>query len=484
MEIPFCGAAYKAKYSSLNGQRCVNWYLQLGENSGKSKAALFPTPGYTLFCGGTGNEGRGCLEWKGLGYVVIDNTFYEVTAAGVKTAKGTLLTRSGIVEFVVNSTQIMIIDGTYGYVYTISTGAFTQITDPDFPANPVSVDYQDGFAFLVAQHADGMYRLYFCNTNDFTNWTATDLVTPTYKADNVRSVKSMKEQLHLLGDLTSELFINNDGTIERQPRSSLNYGIAAAKSTIEMDETIIFLSRDLNGQGFVVQMDSRPEISPISDSAVTYAISTYSRIDDAYAFGIKWEDHLWYVLTFPSANVTWVYDLTTKSWFEWASLSSSVNASSTPTRHTASGYMFLNGKHIICDYESGNLYQLTNIKFSDAPTETPTMMLQISKDKGHIWGSERWRNISLGKYLQRMLWLGLGTARDWMFRVKFADTINTENGRTVIRLRETAHYGQEDKYMSIASLRIDVGIEPAPFAIIDTYANGTISGIVDDDNQQ
>jgi hypothetical protein len=483
MLIPFTGQAYKAKYPSLNGQRCVNWYPVTDQANGKTQLALYPTPGYTLFTNGAGNEGRGCFEWKGIGYKVVDDTFYEVTAAGVETSKGTLLTSTGRVKFAVNPTQIMIIDGTYGYVYTISTGAFTRITDTDFPANPISLDYQDGFAFIVARHADGMYRLYFCNTNDFTSWTATDVVTPTYKADNTRAALSNKEVLYVLSDLSAEIYINNDGVIERQPRSAQNYGIGATDSALQIDESVIFLSKDRHGSRYVVQMSGSPDIKPISDSAVTFAINSYKKVDDAFAWGISWEDRLWYVLTFPTENVTWVYDLTTQSWFEWASLSSSVNASATPGRHTANGYMNLAGKHIICDYESGKLFQLKNIKFADAPTETPTISLQASKDKGHVWTNERWRQINIGQYLKRLVWLGLGTARDWMFRLKFADTINTENGRTVIRTRETAHLAIEDKYLSISSLRIDVGIEPAPFVILGAYANSSYSGVVDDGNK-
>lgn len=480
MIIPFTGQAYQAKYRSLNGQRCVNYYPVLDQSGGKSEISLYPTPGYTSFVTTSGTEVRGCFSWNNIGYKVVGNTLYSVTATGTKATIGTLSTTSGRCQFVANSTQILVIDGTYGYVYTISTGSFAQVTDPDFPSTPVFVDYQDGFAFLVALHADGNYRIYFSNTSDFTAWTATDVLTPTSSADQARACLFVKEQLHIFSDLSLEIYYNNNGTFERRPLSSLRYGIAAQYSAVRVDESIIYLTRDELGRGFIARYE-QDQIKAISTEAITYQINTYTRIDDAFAFAMQYQGHIWYVLTFPSASATWVYDITTQSWFEWASLSSAVNASAIPGRHTANCYMNLSGKHIIGDYESGNLYEIKDTLWTSSPGTAATMMLQVSKDGGHNWSPERLRTKQIGEYQKRPLWLGLGTARKWMFRLKFADTVNTENGRTVIRTRETAHFAQEDKYVSISSLRVEVDIDPVPFCIINAYANGSISGLAQQD---
>jgi hypothetical protein len=478
MLIPFTGQAYKSKYTSLNGQRCVNFYPVVDKASGKSSIALFPTPGYSLFCDLTGSVVRGAFEKDGIGYAVADSTFYKVLSDGTKTTIGTLLSYSGTVQMVDNPTQILIIDGFTSYTYTIATGILTQNLTTAWSSNPVFVDYQDGMAFVIAQHADGNYRVYFCGVNDFTSWQVTDLVTPTYKSDQVRAVVSIKEQLYFFSDKTIETFFNNNGTIQRRPLTSLNYGIAAKYSAVRIDESVIFLTKDSYGQGFVARYENN-QIGPVSTEAITYAINTYPKIDDAIAWSMEYQGHVFYVLTFPTANVTWVYDLTTQAWFEWASLSSSPNASAIPGRHTANCYMNLAGKHIIGDYESGKLYEIKDTPYTSNPSATAILVLQISKDGGHTWSSEKLRTKQIGQYLKRPLWIGLGSARDWMFRLKYEDTINTENGRSVIRTRETAHFASEDKYVSISSLRVEIDIEPVPFAIINAYANGSVSGVPD-----
>lgn len=52
----------------------------------------------------------------------------------------------------------------------------------------------------------------------------------------------------------------------------------------------------------------------------------------------------------------------------------------------------------------------------------PQAMLQVSKNNGHTWGSERWARMgAIGKYLTRVRWLALGLARDWLFKLRVTD---------------------------------------------------------------
>jgi hypothetical protein len=56
----------------------------------------------------------------------------------------------------------------------------------------------------------------------------------------------------------------------------------------------------------------------------------------------------------------------------------------------------------------------------------PQLMMQISRDGGHEWGSEIWRDIgAVGKYRARAVFNRLGSARDWLFRFRVTDPINT-----------------------------------------------------------
>jgi hypothetical protein len=49
-------------------------------------------------------------------------SLWEVNNAGVATNRGALLTATGRVSMAHNGTQVMIVDGTYGYIYNIDDG--------------------------------------------------------------------------------------------------------------------------------------------------------------------------------------------------------------------------------------------------------------------------------------------------------------------------------------------------------------------------
>ena len=66
-----------------------------------------------------------------------------------------------------NGTQVMIVDGTYGYIYNTVTNVFVQITDVDFPANPVTVTFLAG-RFIV--NFAGSSRFYVSDNYNGLSW--------------------------------------------------------------------------------------------------------------------------------------------------------------------------------------------------------------------------------------------------------------------------------------------------------------------------
>jgi len=59
-------------------------------------------------------------------------------------------------------------------------------------------------------------------------------------------------------------------------------------------------------QGYETQVISTPQID--------YQISTYATKSDAVSYTYTQEGHSFYVLTFPTADITWCYDVTTGFW--------------------------------------------------------------------------------------------------------------------------------------------------------------------------
>jgi hypothetical protein len=54
------------------------------------------------------------------------------------------------------------------------------------------------------------------------------------------------------------------------------------------------------------------------------------------------------------------------------------------------------------------------------------MTLEVSKDGGHSWGSEKTRSMGkIGEYRKRVIWRRLGRAYDFVFRLRTTDPVKT-----------------------------------------------------------
>jgi hypothetical protein len=99
----------------------------------------------------------------------------------------------------------------------------------------------------------------------------------------------------------------------------------------------------------------------ISTHAVEFAIQGYEVISDAIGYTYQQEGHPFYVLVFPTANATWVYDAATGAWHERAGFSNGQFI-----RHRSNCYTTFNNTSIVGDYENGKIYSLSLDVYDDA----------------------------------------------------------------------------------------------------------------------
>ncbi len=452
MKIPFVGPAYTGRSSNLNNQRCVNFYIET-DPSGKNVMALYGTPGLNLFVYLGILPMRGTYAVKDVLYGISGTTFYSILANGVATSIGTLLTSSGHVSMADNGTQIMIVDGPYGYIYNINTGVFARITDPDFPGAD-TVTFIDGY-FIFNKPGTGAFMI--TSLYDGTAVDALDIATAESNPDLLISVATSHRELWLLGEYTTEIFYNSGNAafpFDRINGASIEWGLAAKDSLTKCDNTLFWLAQTKSGKGFVVRANGyTPTI--ISTRALEYQIGTYSTIADAYAFSYIQEGHEFYVLTFPTGNATWVYDVSTQMWHERSSYGVG--------RWRAGSYAFCFGKHLVGDYLDGDIYELSMSAYTDRgdPIERirtgqylhsdmrplfhhaliidmetgvgtstgqgsdPQAMLRWSNDGGHTWSNEHWAPMGkMGEYRRQVIWNRLGYSPNGrVYELKITDPV-------------------------------------------------------------
>jgi len=452
MKIPFVGGSNEGRSTNVSSETCINWFYE--KNAGGE--ALVPTPGATEFSSGTG-EVRGGIAYNDLAYFVVGDTFYEVDSDGNATSRGTLNTDAGRVSMAHNGTrtaanqQIMIVDGFDGYIYDNNTQTTSVITDTDFTETQ-SVIFLDGY-FIFAQK--GTDRFWLTSLYDGTTVDATDFATAEAFPDVLLSLIGDRRELFLFGEETTEVWYNtgsSDNTFARFQGGMTEMGCAAAFTPTRFDNSIAWLARNNRGEGLVCVLadNYRPEI--ISSPEVTYQISTYSRIDDAFAYAYQDEGHEFYVLTFPTAKVVWAYDAATKLWHQRAHTIDG----EFPNRERYNCHVYAMKKHLLGDISNGKIYEMsptegefmgervprerTTVAITDEENRTrisefqldmeegigdpngvndADMWLSYSKDGGHTYTDEVVRSAGqTGQYATRLMWRRLGKARNWIFKLR------------------------------------------------------------------
>jgi hypothetical protein len=457
MKLPIVGQAYQVRSKNLNNQRCVNLFPVLDNQGGKNVAALYSTPGY-IQLGELGDSPiRGMMRGKdNLLYVVAGQSFYEVYSNGTSVKRGTLTSYGTTpVKLKENNTQIMINAEDFGYIYTVSTKVFAQITDPDFiPGGDLG--FINGYFIFNEPESDNFY---ISNINDGSSVDALDVSSANIDADNIVALLTAYQEVWFFGETTVEPWEytgDADFPLNRIPRAALNIGCAARLSPVALDNGFMWLSRDERG-GLHVVKSSGYSAQIVSTEAIDYQISQYSTVTDAIAYSYQIEGHLFYQITFPTGGATWVYDVSTGMWHEKAYTNTSTGALE---RHKSHYYARCFGLHVFSDSTSGKFYyydmgthtdagdNITKLRTSrhqnnenkrvmwksvefdiESGTETdlsndPQLQFRWSDDQGNIWSNVRLASLGkIGEYAKRIEFRRLGYSRDRILEIRTTEPI-------------------------------------------------------------
>jgi hypothetical protein len=368
VRVPLVGPAYRLPRALPQScQRSVNLYIQPAEAPSKVAAMLVPTPGlrrlleigvgpirglYTA--GATGFSG-------GFLFAVSGSKLYRISALYVATEVGQLLTTTGAVSMASNGTELLIVDGVAGYLTTIATGATVTIDDPDFPVGVTSCTYLDGW-FIVCGNGTGQF--WISDPYAGGSWIGTEFASAEGAPDNVVACIADHRELWLFGENTTEIYIVTGDAgfpLQRAGNAFIEHGCASPWSVAKLMNTVFWLGTDDRGEGTIWRAAGySPE--RVSTNAIEAAITGYSSIADAVAYTYQSQGGLFYVLSFPSGNATWVYDAAAQAWHERAWRDP---ASGTLNRHRGQVQAFFNRRQVIGDWEDGRLYTLEDDETTD-----------------------------------------------------------------------------------------------------------------------
>jgi hypothetical protein len=360
MHTPILGSAYVARSINAAANRCVNLFPEAIPAGGLEAGFLNRAPGLEfLQTVGTGPI-RALWAHQTNGsdfYVVSGQEVYKLTGL---TATPTLLgtvSGTGPVSIADNGTQIFFACNPDGYIYNEVTNVFVQITDPDFPG-AVTVAYLDGY-FVFNQPNSQL--LWISEVLDGTSIPG-DFKASEGSPDGVVGVIADHRQLWVFGTDSVEVWYNAgsvDFPLERIQGAFNEIGCASAYSIAKLDNGLFWLGTDARGQGIVYRANGYTG-TRVSTHAIEYAIAQYGNISDAIAYTYQQEGHAFYVLTFPSGNATWVYDVSTQAWHERAGFDAGQFM-----RHRSNCQCNFGGNIIVGDFENGNLYRFDLDVYAD-----------------------------------------------------------------------------------------------------------------------
>lgn len=459
----FIGPSYTDRSLPVNAERSVNLFVEKVEsNGGSNDVILRATPGKRTFATMGDAPIRALFAQDDRAWCVAGVTLYELYSTGGYTPLGTVAADDNPAWIASNGQagyQLFIVSGGSGYIFDLRTSAFTTIGG-GFPSAARGAAYLDGYFLTMSGIA-----VYASNLNNGTTWSATSKAQRSIASDDLRAfLVDDHKILWYIGSKTSEPWFDSalsPFAFTPVPSAFMGHGTCAPYSVAKFDNSLFMLGQSESGDRYAVVIGNGYVAQRVSTHAVEQAWRQYATVFDARTWVYTDEGHTFAVVTFPTANATWVYDASTGAWHErgaWNTSRGDFDAD------VAGCHCFAFGKHLVGSRTSSAVYELTMDVYADGDRprrwlrrtphlqderrrlyyrwvelvadtgvglttgkgSDPQACLRLSDDGGRTWGNERWRSLGAqGAYRTRVRWNRLGQARDRVFEISGTDPVRT-----------------------------------------------------------
>lgn len=414
--VPLTAGAYQSRSLIAAAQACVNLYPETTPQSEGEPTPVvhLRTPGLRLLA--TAPE----AGWRGL-YRATNGTLYGAIGTRVYAISDTwgftpllpVTPGVGLVGMADNSIDLLVVDGSAnGYFVDLASNSMNLVIDE---------------AFYGADRVALIDQFFVLNRPGTNQFYLSDAIARTFNPlyiaakaglDRLVSLAVTRREVWLFGERSTEIY-NITGAPDFPlgiVSGGIEHGCAARHSVARTDGAVFWLSLDMDGQAVVMRGSTYQGVR-VSHHGLEAIFAEYSRIDDATGYTRQQDGHTFYVLTFPTVGATWALDLATKEWLKWESGGG---------RHRGACHAFAYGKHIVGDYATGALYELT----PDAGTDDGQPIRRV-RAFPHIIESSR--RVS---YINMTLDMQTGTAKpgdpEPMVSVRWSDDRGATFGEPVL----------------------------------------------------
>jgi hypothetical protein len=481
--ISLTQGAYEARSIIANAQRCLNLYPEKNPKDSPAPMTHYPTPGLALDASAPVTGAVRCIytATNGALYAVVaQNVYYISTLPSWSfTLLGTLGTTVGAVDMNDNGLAILLVDGTAGgWAINLADNSFDVVPATNFYGGN-RVGEVDTYFVLNRPGTNQFYislsQVTYAMLIGGTAFDALDIAAKVGYSDQMVATLVVNRQIWLFGEVTTEVWYNSgapDFTFQRIDGVFIEHGCAAPASVAKHDSSLYWLSQDKQGS-FMVMRNAGYQAIRVSTHAIENEISSYTVISDAIGYTYLQEGHVFYVLTFPTANRTWVYDIATELWHErgW------FNDNGNQFRHRSNCHTYYQDRNLVGDFQNGAIYhfdlnsgldngepiprirsfphlmndgkRVRYLNFiadmqvgelQDAGSDDqPIVSLRWSDTRGASWGNYIQQSLGApGDYLKSLQFRRLGMARDRVFELSWSTPIKTALNGAFIEMSASA----------------------------------------------
>lgn len=446
VSIPVVGATYTNRSLDVGSQVTQNFYVEANPQS-TEPVSLNPFFGLKLFSTAGAGKNRNSLVHKGVYYTISGSELYSVTNVGTATLIGSIggSSRCGMET---DGNNLIITNGV-GKPYTYDGTTLTQGTDADLP-NAASVTYLNRRVIYDGSDQD----IAFADLDAPLSVNSLNVAKEESKPDDTLAVKAYRQQVFVFGGRSLAPWYPSTGNppYTRVSNSVQEIGTSALYSIAVNTRYMYFLGNDLipyRIDGLAAQ--------PLGTPAICQEIRGYADVSDAFGVTFSFDSLNFYMLSFPSANATWLFN---EQSLLWTNLAYGTDGD----QHLISSHQFVYGRHLVADRRNGNIYELDSETYTDngdviqrrrdtvsisgrtfgkpgsevfmnwievdiepgvsLVTDNAVMILQFSDDNGKSWSSELWSEIGeQGDYGYKIRWEGMGSFYNRMFRFTMSDPV-------------------------------------------------------------
>jgi hypothetical protein len=457
VEIPFVGQAYQARSESVSAQRCVNLYLEQSPEGGRTRSALYPTPGLKLLST-LAAMASALRVVNGRLFAIVGSSLIEVGPTGTQTVRG-VISSTGYAKLTDNGIQLLILTGAIAYSFNIETNVLSAISSVHLNT-ATQATVIDGYGVFAEANSQ---RIRVTSPYDFTTVDPTDFASAEGLPDNVVAIASLNRELWIFGEKSTEIWFNSGAAnfpFERNSNTFLEYGIAAVRSVSKLDGALYWVGRGSDGRANILRASGyQPEI--IAHHGIAEIIEREEQLGGlslAYSFAYRERGHAFYALTLPLSERTVVYDAVTQSWHERSYLNQSLGRE---VQHLADHCVTLGGRTIVSTVD-GRLCEMTEDSYSDVGEpiirtrvcpviaadqrklklsslellveagvgvangqgSNPLIQMRQSVDGGKSFGDWHMRSLGgIGETLNRVIFRRLGIAVNRVIEVRVSDPV-------------------------------------------------------------